>query len=266
MNKRRMNGEEPSHPIYLWNGILESKHLKRIGPAIWLFLWLINATTEERLCEDGKYQGWVYGGKPLTYRELAQFLNTSERSIQRHVKTLFDGHYIDLLLTPYGYQFRVRNSCRWPEAQSKGLKIIKASLGAASAKQATKMARQVRQKWQGFGAKNGVPGKNSTPKVAYVRSDKPVKSLINQFDELRDKPAARGAEHVPFQTENSSPSKTEEKTLPVEETQEQKIRRQSAEIRKQSDRAKVYSPPASKEFADAFIQSIVRDVAKGATT
>jgi hypothetical protein len=261
MSKRRMNGDDLSHPFFVWSGVLEQKHIKKIGQAIWLFLWLINATTEERRMDDGEYQGWVYGGKPLKFAELAKFLSTSERSIQRHVRTLFDGEYIDLLLTPYGYQFRVHNSCRWPEAQAKSWSTIKAKDGASVAKTA-KMARQVRQKWQGRSAENGVPGKNSTPKVAYVSQDKPVDSWIKQLDEPGDKPAAHGAACVLSLKENSSREKPEEKTFPISETQEQKIQRQISEVRKQSDRARVYSPPASKEFADAFIQSIIGPAAK----
>lgn len=264
MSKRRMNGEQPSHPIYLWSGILEPKHIDAIGPAIWLFLWLINATTEERRMDDGEYQGWVYGGKPLKFAELANLLSTSERSIQRHVDSLFRGGYIDLLLTPYGYQFRVRNSCRWPEAQSKGASIIKAKDGASVARTA-KMARQVRQKWQGRSAENGVPGKKSTPKVAYVSQDKPVVSWINQSDEPGDKPAA-GAVCVPLSGLNSeSQSQPQEKTLPVGKTQEQKIQRQAGEIREQAAKARIISPPAPKEFADAYVRSVLGPAANGAT-
>lgn len=261
MSKRRMNGEQPSHPIYLWNGILEPKHIEKIGPAIWLFLWLINATTEERRMDDGEYQGWVYGGKPLKFAELAGFLSASERSIRRHVDTLFEGGYIDLLLTPHGYQFRVRNSCRWPEAQAKGHSVIKAKDGASFARTA-KMARQVVQKWPDRSSKNGRPCKNDRPKMADVSQDKPVDSWIKQLDEPGDKPAAHGAECVPSLKEILSKAKPEEKTVLTGETQEQKIRRQANEVLKQNNRARVYSPSAPKESSDAFIQSIV---GKGAT-
>jgi hypothetical protein len=47
--------------ITVSNGLLKDDHRKRIGSAVWEFMWLIDKIT--RIDEDGK--GWVLGGKPI---------------------------------------------------------------------------------------------------------------------------------------------------------------------------------------------------------
>src|SRR5207247_741153 len=71
----RKYGDRESHPIYIWNGVLESKHLKRIGPALPLYLWLIDRTTKEHQgVED------VLGGKPVPGEEIAKSMGMDERT------------------------------------------------------------------------------------------------------------------------------------------------------------------------------------------
>jgi len=57
-------------PIPVSNGIIESRHRKNIGSAIWLFLLLIDWTTDE---QNGV--GRVRGGKPIKVKELMEPLD-----------------------------------------------------------------------------------------------------------------------------------------------------------------------------------------------
>jgi hypothetical protein len=37
-----MSPEKPSYPFTVWSGLLDPKHVKQMGNAIWAFLWCIN--------------------------------------------------------------------------------------------------------------------------------------------------------------------------------------------------------------------------------
>lgn len=105
----RKYGEKDSHPIYLWNGVLEPKHLKRLGPAFPLFVWFIDRTTQE---QDGI--GIVLGGKPVTAEEVAESMGVDERTTRRQMDRLEHHGYIERTLTPRGYTVRVMKSCKFP--------------------------------------------------------------------------------------------------------------------------------------------------------
>lgn len=106
----RKYGERDSHPIYLWNGILEPKHLKKLGPAFSLFVWLIDRTTKEH---DGI--GAVLGGKPLKAEEIGSSMGVYEQTIRRRLDRLESHGYIERTLTPYGYVVKVMKSCKFPK-------------------------------------------------------------------------------------------------------------------------------------------------------
>ena len=107
-NERRY-GEKRSYPIYVWNGLLERKHVKTIGPAIWLFLWLINAVTREI---DGR--GFVLGGAPINCANIGISLGLNEQTVRAHLDRLEEGVYIERIRTPRGYSVRVLNSAKFP--------------------------------------------------------------------------------------------------------------------------------------------------------
>ena len=102
MSTRRYR-QAQSRPIPVWNGVLE--HRERIDVAIWTFLWLLDAITEER---DGL--GVVLGGVPVKAKRIAADLCIDEKTILRHLETLEHGRYIQRRRTAYGYVFEVCNS------------------------------------------------------------------------------------------------------------------------------------------------------------
>ncbi|GIO36237.1 phage-like element PBSX protein XkdB [Paenibacillus antibioticophila] len=100
---------EGSYPFPMYSGILEHRHYKKIGSAIWLFLWCISSTTSEKE-KDGIVWGIVLGNKPIKISELEEEFGVSNRTIRSWIKTLEDNHYIRVTRAPYGLIFSVRNS------------------------------------------------------------------------------------------------------------------------------------------------------------
>jgi len=103
MTHNRKNGDKPSHPIPLWNGVFE--HYKRIGESLWEFLWCIDAITKEK---DGI--GLVLGGSPVKLKRIVADLRADKETVRRHLKNLADEHYIRVRRTPYGQIVEVLNS------------------------------------------------------------------------------------------------------------------------------------------------------------
>jgi len=102
LHDRKYRGGK-SHPLPLWNGILE--HCEKIGPALWEFVWLLDKITVEK---DGK--GIVLGGAPVKIERIARELDRSDRTVRSNLDRLQDGKYIERTRTPYGLTIRVRNS------------------------------------------------------------------------------------------------------------------------------------------------------------
>lgn len=108
MNHGRKYGEKESHPFYVWNGVLEAKHRRRIGPAVWEFLWLLDCITKEK---DGI--GKVWNGKPVNYQKIAKSFEVNEKTVRSHFDRLEKKGYIERTLTPRGHSIRVLNSKKW---------------------------------------------------------------------------------------------------------------------------------------------------------
>src|ERR1700687_3689492 len=105
MTHGRKRGDKPSYPICVWNGILEPRHLKKIGIAIWEFLWLIDAITKE---QDGI--GWVYGKSPFKIERIADDLGIGKSTVRRNLDRLKDGGYIVTERVKHGLVVGVVNS------------------------------------------------------------------------------------------------------------------------------------------------------------
>lgn len=102
MRERRYRGNQ-SRPIPVWNGVIE--HRSRIDGAIWVFLWLLDAITEEK---NGV--GIVLGGVPVKASRIAHDLACVQRTVFRHLDTLENEKYITRRRTPYGFVIEVCKS------------------------------------------------------------------------------------------------------------------------------------------------------------
>ena len=125
---------EKTYVIPVSNGILTPEHHKRIGPALWLFLWFIDKCTSERRTEDGGLEGLVLGGKALTAEHIAREAGESVRSVRYHVKRLEDHGYIRRLVHPglaSGYAVikskKFRRTAATPARQELGTSLTKNS-------------------------------------------------------------------------------------------------------------------------------------------
>lgn len=89
--------------ITVSNGLLEQKHYKKMGAAVWQFMWLIDKITRI----DDKGDGWVLGGKPINLEDikLGGRITTS-----RNLQKLEKEKYICLNHTPYGIIITVKSA------------------------------------------------------------------------------------------------------------------------------------------------------------
>ena len=102
----RKFGEKQSFPFPLWNGLLE--HRKRLGSAIWEFLWCLDKITAEK---DGV--GLVWDGAPVKAKQIAQEFKVDRESVKRNLRKLSDKGYLRLRRTPHGYSISVMNSLKF---------------------------------------------------------------------------------------------------------------------------------------------------------
>lgn len=77
-------------------GLWEEQHFQRIGPAVWLFGWLIHRQTRER---DGV--GLVLAGSPLTYQIIGQDTGIAERTLKRWMARLARAGYVQVTHTAH---------------------------------------------------------------------------------------------------------------------------------------------------------------------
>lgn len=92
--------------IYVKNDLLEPKHVKQMGEAVWLYMWLLDKMTSVN--ENG--EGKVLGNKPIVYEEIVKDLGFSKNTYTRHIDRLRNHDYISTLRTPRGIVFIVKKA------------------------------------------------------------------------------------------------------------------------------------------------------------
>lgn len=89
--------------ITISNGLLTPAHKKKMGSAVWEFMWCIDKVT--KIDEDGV--GWVLGGKPIKLHEIGM---GHDNTTSRNLTKLEEGHYIKVIRTPHGLSIRVNKA------------------------------------------------------------------------------------------------------------------------------------------------------------
>lgn len=84
--------------ITISNGLIKGDHRKRMGTAVWEFMWCIDKVTTI----DKQGYGLVLGGKPINLIDLATDMSVSEDTVSRNINSLQDEGYLKLKRTPYG--------------------------------------------------------------------------------------------------------------------------------------------------------------------
>ncbi|TVX93020.1 helix-turn-helix domain-containing protein [Paenibacillus agilis] len=107
---------DKSYPFPTYSGLLEPKHYKQIGTAIWLFLWFVSSTTKD-IERDGTTWGVVLGNKPIKIPEIVEKFGVTERTVRTWIKTLEEHEYIRVTRAPQGLIFTVRNSKKFRNKQ-----------------------------------------------------------------------------------------------------------------------------------------------------
>lgn len=70
-------------------GLWDDAHLDRMGPAVWLFGWLVHRQTRERFGV-----GLVLGGSPLTYEMIREDTGMPARTLKRWMSRLVRTGYV----------------------------------------------------------------------------------------------------------------------------------------------------------------------------
>ena len=82
--------------------LFEAQHYARMGPAVWLYGWLVLRQTRQ----EGTV-GWVLGGKPISYREIEEETGFERKTLERWMRTLRDEGYIETSVAPAGMVIRI---------------------------------------------------------------------------------------------------------------------------------------------------------------
>jgi hypothetical protein len=103
---------EGSYPFPMYSGLLEPEHYKKIGSAIWLFLWCISSTTKE-FEDEGTVWGAVLGGKPMKLSGISVYFGVNDKTVSRWLDILEQHRYIRVTRAARGLILSVRNSKKW---------------------------------------------------------------------------------------------------------------------------------------------------------
>jgi predicted transcriptional regulator len=96
-------------PNHIW-----SRMKFQCRTALWLYMWLIDKTTEEEEV-DGELHGLVLGGTPLSYKDIGKYVGVSWSTVQRQVQVLVEGNYIRIYPggTDGRYRYHVADSYKF---------------------------------------------------------------------------------------------------------------------------------------------------------
>ncbi len=84
--------------IEVKNDLLDPKHVRNMGPAVWLYMWYLDKLTAVNDNGIGK----VLGGQPIIFEMVKTELGCSDKTYRRWLETLRDTGYINTLRTPTG--------------------------------------------------------------------------------------------------------------------------------------------------------------------
>jgi hypothetical protein len=95
-------------------GLVDGKHRRNMGLAIWEFLWFIEHVTSDEADGGGKFGGVVDFGNPISASRIARDISSNVRSVQKNIQKLVaTGYVIRRREMANGVSFIVVNSKRW---------------------------------------------------------------------------------------------------------------------------------------------------------
>jgi len=84
--------------IEVTNNLLEPKHTKQMGTAVWEFMWCLDKIT----LIDEEQIGWVYNKSPINLEDIRTEIGRSVVHISRNLNKLKNCEYLRLIHTPRG--------------------------------------------------------------------------------------------------------------------------------------------------------------------
>lgn len=84
--------------IEITNNLLDPKHRKKMGTAVWEFMWCLDKITKI----DENQVGWVYGGKPIKLKEIQKEIGITESKISKNINKLKKEGYLNVVRVPHG--------------------------------------------------------------------------------------------------------------------------------------------------------------------
>lgn len=91
--------------INVTNNLLEGRHIRAIGSAVWEFMWCL-----DKITKIDKGLGYVLGGRPIKLKEIADELEKAEVNISRNLHKLEKAGYLSLKTAPYGVLITVHKA------------------------------------------------------------------------------------------------------------------------------------------------------------
>lgn len=114
-------------------GLVDGKHRRNMGLAIWEFLWFLEHVTSDEPDGKGKFDGVVDFGNPISPATVAREIGSNARCVQRNIQKLVSaGYLVRRRELANGNSYVVKNSKRWiwKRAHLAGIPTPSASGGA----------------------------------------------------------------------------------------------------------------------------------------
>ena len=87
------------------SGLIDPKHKKAMGPALWVFEWCIDRQTDE--------EGNVMYGRSLKISRISDAVGIALQTGRRYVSRLVKSGYLSVNRTGRGVTIRVLNQKKW---------------------------------------------------------------------------------------------------------------------------------------------------------
>lgn len=163
--------------IQISNGLLKDGHRKRMGEAVWEFMWCLDRMTS--INEQGI--GLVLGGRPILLKEISKDSTVHVNTVSRNLQRLVEHKYLIIIRTPRGLVIRIN------KAQKRFKKVDK--LGKVRGKADTNPKRDSPSMVRGF----TIHGESNIRQSSYITNtytDK-FKNFKHQKTKLTEKLSMR---------------------------------------------------------------------------
>jgi hypothetical protein len=120
MQKHGCAGEEKStrskdFNVGLKGGLFDTQHYERMGPALWLYGWLVLRQTRQ----EGTL-GYVLGGKPITYTEIEGETGFGRKTLERWMRVLRTEGYIETKTASTGIIVTITKAKKFAKQDQRG--------------------------------------------------------------------------------------------------------------------------------------------------